>query len=103
MGINSIRHQRTKLNLSNRDFTKEDVMFTVESHEYNADTGIDSYVLNPGNMKAQVKVTEVDGEPQVLLGVDGMAVQTGVNEPTWTVCRNPEIVKIALADYEARK
>ena len=54
-------------------------------------------------MKAKVKVTEVDGEPQVLLGVDGMAVQTGVTEPTWTVCNNPAIVKIALADYEARK
>lgn len=81
MGINSIRYQPSKLKTSGRGCIKEETMFTVESHEYDADTGIDSYVLNPGNMKAKVKVTEVDGEPQVLLGVDGMAVQTGVTEP----------------------
>lgn len=78
-------------------------MFTVESHEYDEATGIDSYVLNPGGMKAKVKINLVDGEPQVLLGVDGMAVQTGVTEPTWTVCKNPAIIDIALADFKARQ
>ena len=79
-------------------------MLTVESHEYDEATGIDHYVFNPGDMKAQVKViVQEGGEPEVLLGVAGMAVQQGVSEPTWTVCRNKEIVEIALADYEARK
>ena len=79
-------------------------MMEVVSHEYDAASGIDNYVFNPGNMKAQVKVTVGDdGEPQVLLGVAGMAVQQSVSEPTWTVCANKEIVKIALADYEARQ
>lgn len=78
-------------------------MLTVESHEYDEATGIDTYVFNPGAMKAKVKVTEVDGQPQVLLGVDGMAVQIDVSEPTWTVCRNQEIIDFALADYNARQ
>lgn len=78
-------------------------MFTVESHEYDAETGIDTYVFNPGSMKAKVKVIEKNGEPQVLLGVDGMAVQQEViGEPTWTVCANKEIVRIALEDYNTR-
>lgn len=78
-------------------------MLTVESHEYDEAKGIDNYVFNPGGMKAQVKVTLDDnGEPQVLLGVSGMAVQIDVAEPTWTVCRNKEIVDFALADYAAR-
>ena len=51
MGINSIRYQPSKLKTSGRGCIKEETMFTVESHEYDADTGIDSYVLNPGNMK----------------------------------------------------
>ena len=78
-------------------------MLTIVSHEYDESTGTDHYVFDPGSMKAQVKVTQGEnGEPQVLLGVDGMAVQQSVNEPTWTVCRNKEIVQFALADYEAR-
>ncbi len=79
-------------------------MLTVESHEYDEATGIDHYVFSPGEMRAQVKViVQDDGKPEVLLGVAGMAVQQGVAEPTWTVCRNKEIVDIALADYESRK
>lgn len=79
-------------------------MLEVVSHEYDKATNIDTYVFNPGNMKALVKVNiKDDGEPQVLLGVAGMAVQQSVSEPTWTVCGNKEIVKIALADYEARQ
>lgn len=79
-------------------------MLTVVSHEYDENTGIDRYVFDPGAMKAQVKVMVEDGgDPQVLLGVEGMAVQQSVTEPTWTVCRNKEIVEIALADYQARR
>lgn len=77
-------------------------MLTVVFHDYDEATGIDHYVFDPGAMKAQVKVIDKDGEPQVLLGVDGMAVQQGVSEPTWTVCANKFIAEIALADYKAR-
>ena len=66
-------------------------MLTVSEHVYDEATGIDHYVFEPGAMKAQVKVTETNGEPQVLLGVEGMAVQQSVSEPTWTVCMNKEI------------
>lgn len=78
-------------------------MLTVVSHEYDANRGIDHYVFDPGSMKVQVKVTiEGEGDPQVLLGVEGMAVQQCVTEPTWTVCRNEDIVQIALADHKNR-
>ncbi len=78
-------------------------MLTVESHEYDEGTGIDHYVFNPGLMEAQVKIILKEGEPEVLLGVQGMAVQQAVAEPTWTVCRNKEIIAFALADYKARQ
>lgn len=79
-------------------------LLTVESHEYDEAKGVDSYVFNPGAMKAQVKIIEKDnGEPEVLLGVQGMAVQIADTEPTWTVCRNKDIVEIALADWKARQ
>ena len=78
-------------------------MLTVSEHVYVEATGIDHYVFEPGAMKAQVKVTETNGEPQVLLGVEGMAVQQSVSEPTWTVCMNKEIVERALADYRERR
>lgn len=77
-------------------------MYTVKSHEYDEQTGIDHYVLNPGSMAAQVKVIEEDGQPKVLLGVDAMAIQMTVSEPTWTVCRNKELVEFALLDYHER-
>lgn len=78
-------------------------MLEVESHEYDERTGIDYYVFTPGSMKAQVKVTQKDGEePQVLLGVEGMAVQQCVTEPTWTVCRNKAIIEAALTDFAQR-
>lgn len=76
----------------------------VVSHEYDESTGIDKYVFNPGNMEALVKVVDEDGVPEVLLGVQAMAVQQDVvGEPTWTKCPNPAIKEIALQDYEARK
>lgn len=75
----------------------------VVSHEYDEATGIDKYVFNPGNMEALVKIVDNSGDPQVLLGVQAMAVQQDVvGEPTWTVCANPAIKEIALQDYAAR-
>lgn len=79
-------------------------MLTVESHEYDVASGIDTYVFNPGNMKAKVKVIDEGDGPEVLLGVEGMAVQQDVvGEPSWTVCANQEIVAIALEEYNKRK
>lgn len=78
-------------------------MLTVESHEYDPATGIDTFVLGPMNMKAQVKVIEKDGKPQVLLGVEATYVQQDVTEPEWSICGNKEIIEFALAEYEARK
>ena len=76
----------------------------VVSHEYNEETGIDKYVFNPGNMEALVKVVDDGGKPQVLLGVQAMAVQQDVvGEPVWTKCANPAIAEIALAEYEKRQ
>ena len=76
----------------------------VVSHEYDEATGIDRYVFNPGNMEALVKIVHEGGDPQVLLGVQAMAVQQDVvGEPTWTKCANPAIAEIALKDYEQRK
>jgi hypothetical protein len=79
-------------------------MFTVESHEFDSTTGIDTFVFAPIGMKALIKVVErQDGEPKVLLGVDATYVQQSVKEPEWTVCGNKEIAKIALEYYERRK
>ncbi len=76
----------------------------VVSHEYNEETGIDKYVFNPGNMEALVKVVDEGNGPEVLLGVQAMAVQQDVvGEPVWTKCANPAIKEIALADYAARQ
>lgn len=77
----------------------------VVSHEYDAEKDIDHYVFNPGNMDALVKIVmKDDGTPEVLLGVQAMAVQIEeAGEPTWTVCANPAIKDIALADWEARQ
>lgn len=77
-------------------------MLTVKSHEYDEAKGADHYVFDPGDMKAQVKIVNHDADPEVLLGVEGMAVQQEVTEPTWTVCKNKEIIAIALADYKKR-
>ena len=75
----------------------------VVSHEYDEETGIDKYVFNPGNLEALIKVVDNDGEPQVLLGVQAMAVQQEVTEPTWTVCPNKAMVEFALAEWNARQ
>ena len=76
----------------------------VVSHEYNEETGIDKYVFNPGNMEALVKVVDEGNGPEVLLGVQAMAVQQDVvGEPVWTKCANPAIKEIALAGYAARQ
>lgn len=83
-------------------------MLTVVSHEYDEKRNIDTYVFNPGNMKTQIRINIKDnGEPQVLLGVAGMAVQIAETEsdaePSWTVCPNKEICEIALKDYAERQ
>lgn len=79
-------------------------MFTVGSHEFDPESGIDSFVFAPMGMKAVIKVVERDGgEPKVLLGVDATYVQQSVKEPEWTVCGNKEIINIALEYYEQRK
>ena len=76
----------------------------VVSHEYIEETGIDKFVFNPGNMEALVKIVDKDGEPEVLLGVQAMAVQQDVvGEPVWTKCANPAIKDIALAEYAKRQ
>ena len=77
-------------------------MLTVTSHEYDAETGVDHYVFDPGNMKAAVRVVEENGEPQVLLGVERMAIGLGAAELNWTACRSKDIIDAALADYAAR-
>lgn len=78
-------------------------MLTVEAHEYNPENGIDTFTFGPMNMKAQVKVIERDGKPQVLLGVEATYVQQDVSEPEWSICNNKEIIEFALKEYEARK
>jgi hypothetical protein len=78
-------------------------MLTVESHEYDAQTGIDTFVFAPLGMKAQVKVIEKDGAPKVLIGVQATYVQQDVTEPEWAVCTNKEIVDFALEKYQARQ
>lgn len=76
----------------------------VVSHEYDAATGIDKYVFNPGNMEALVKVIDENGTPEVLLGVTAMAVQLDeVGEPTWTKCANPAIAEIAIEEWKMRQ
>lgn len=75
----------------------------VALHEYNEETGIDKYVFNPGNMEALIKVVDEGNGPEVLLGVQAMAVQQDVvGEPVWTKCPNPAIREIALEEYAKR-
>ncbi len=76
----------------------------VVSHEYDEATGIDKYVFNPGNMEALVKIVDEGGQPEVLLGVQAMAVQQDVvGEPVWTKCANPAITEIALEEWKMRQ
>ena len=35
-------------------------IMTILSHEYNEETGVDVFVVNPGNMTCEVKVTKGD-------------------------------------------
>lgn len=82
-------------------------MISVVSHEYDEATGIDHYVLNPGNMDAMIRVVAEDGgEPQVLLGVETMTIQSSTNAErtySWTKCANKFIAEIALETYKARQ
>ena len=55
-------------------------------------------------MEALVKVVDEGNGPEVLLGVQAMAVQLDeVGEPVWTKCANPAIRDIALEEYAKRQ
>jgi len=57
-------------------------IMTIVSHEYNEETGIDTFVVNPGNMSCELKVT--DGEVEMLTA------------GKWRSCTNPFLKKAAL-------
>ena len=55
---------------------------TIVSHEYNEETGIDVFVVNPGNMKCELNI--VDGEVEMLTA------------GKWRACTNPFLKKATL-------
>ena len=57
-------------------------VMTIVSHEYNEETGIDTFVVNPGNMSCELKVK--DGEVEMLTA------------GKWRNCTNPFLKKAAL-------
>lgn len=57
-------------------------IMTIVSHEYNEETGIDKFVVNPGNMACELKV--VDGEVEMLTA------------GKWRPCTNPFLKKATL-------
>ena len=57
-------------------------VMTIVSHEYDAETGIDKFVVNPGNMVCELKVLD-DGVEMLTAG-------------TWRTCTNPFLKKAAL-------
>ena len=78
--------------------------FDVVSHEFDEETGIDTFVFNPGNMEAMVQVVEDEAGPRVLLGIRGLTFEYGgIGNITWTNCSNPAISEVALEYYNARK
>lgn len=58
------------------------VIMTIVSHEYDEETGIDVFMVNPGNMRCELKI--VDGEVEML---------TAGN---WRKCTNPFLKKATL-------
>lgn len=58
-------------------------IMTILSHEYNEETGIDVFVVNPGNMTCELKVLE-GGEVEMLTA------------GKWRGCTNPFLKKAAL-------
>lgn len=63
-------------------------IMTIVSHEYNEETGIDTFIVNPGNMSCELKV--LDGEVEMLTA------------GKWRACTNPFLKKAALEAAEAR-
>ena len=57
-------------------------IMTILSHEYNEETGVDVFVVNPGNMTCELKI--VDGEVEMLTA------------GKWRACTNPFLKKAAL-------
>ena len=57
-------------------------IMTILSHEYNEETGIDVFVVNPGGMTCKLKV---DGEDVQMLTAG-----------KWMKCTNPFLKKAAL-------
>lgn len=57
-------------------------VMTIVSHEYNEETGIDVFVVNPGNMTCECKV---DGDEVEMLTAG-----------KWRNCTNPFLKKAAL-------
>ena len=57
-------------------------IMTILSHEYNEETGVDVFVVNPGNMTCELKVTD-----------DGVEMLTAGK---WRACTNPFLKKAAL-------
>jgi len=63
-------------------------IMTIVSHEYDEESGIDVFVVNPGNMKCELKV--LDGEVEMLTA------------GTWRNCTNPFLKKAALEEAAKR-
>ena len=63
-------------------------IMTIVSHEYNEETGIDIFVVNPGNMTCELKV---NGEEVEMLTAG-----------KWRGCTNPFLKKAALEAAAAR-
>ena len=63
-------------------------VMTIASQEYNEETGIYSFVTNPGNLTCELKI--VDGEVQQLAA------------GKWIKCANPFLKKAVLEAAEAQ-
>ena len=63
-------------------------VMTIVSHEYDAETGVDKFIVNPGNMTCELKI--VDGEVEMLTA------------GKWRACTNPFLKKAALEAAEER-
>ena len=63
-------------------------VMTIVSHEFDEETGIDLFVVNPGNMTCELKVTD-----------EGVEMLTAGK---WRSCTNPFLKKAALEAAEKR-
>jgi len=58
-------------------------VMTIVSHEYNEETGVDVFIVNPGNMTCELKVLD-GGEVEMLTAGQ------------WRKCTNPFLKKATL-------